>query len=72
VDVRALTAQRRRLLSLLPSLSDAQWAAPTAAPQWQVKDIALRLLDVDVGWLARDRDHDQTGIIPVPPGRHRW
>ena len=67
VDVRgALTAQRRRLLSLLTSLSDAQWAAPTAAPQWAVKDIALHLLDVDLSWLARDRDHDQSGIIPVP------
>ncbi|HWG11984.1 MAG TPA: maleylpyruvate isomerase N-terminal domain-containing protein [Streptosporangiaceae bacterium] len=44
VDVRGpLTAQRRRLLSLLTSLSDVQWAAPTAAPQWAVKDIALHL-----------------------------
>jgi hypothetical protein len=67
VDVRgSLTAQRRRLLSLLTSLSGAQWAAPTAAPQWSVKDIALHLLDVDLSWLAHDRDHDQTGIIPVP------
>jgi uncharacterized damage-inducible protein DinB len=67
VDVReSLTAQRGRLLSLLTSLSDAQWAAPTAAPQWSVKDIALHLLDVDLGWLAQDRDHDQAGIIPVP------
>jgi hypothetical protein len=66
-DVRGpLTAQRRRLLSLLTSLSDAQWAAPTAAPQWPVKDIALHLLDVDLSWLAHDRDHDQAGIIPVP------
>ncbi len=67
VDVRGpLTAQRRRLLSLLTSLSDAQWAASTAAPQWPVKDIALHLLDVDLSWLARDRDHDRAGIIAVP------
>ncbi len=66
-DVRgSLTAQRGRLLSLLISLSDEQWAAATAAPQWPVKDIALHLLDVDLRWLARDRDHDRTGIIPVP------
>jgi len=46
VDVRgSLTAQRGRLLSLLASLSGAQWAAPTAAPQWSVKGIALHLLD---------------------------
>jgi hypothetical protein len=65
-DVRGpLTAQRGRLLSLLTSLSDAQWAAPTAAPQWPVKDVALHLLDVDLGWLARGRDQDRTGNIPV-------
>lgn len=66
-DVRGpLTAQRGRLLSLLTSLSGPQWAAPTAAPQWSVKDMALHLLDVDLGWLARDRDHDQAGLIAVP------
>jgi hypothetical protein len=54
VDVRGpLTTQRRRLLSLLTSLSDAQRSAPTAAPEWPVKDIAPHLLDVDLGWLAR-------------------
>jgi hypothetical protein len=84
VDVRkSLTAQRGRLLSLLTSLTDAQWAAPTAAPEWSVKDIALHLLDVDLGWLAHDRDHDRSGIIPVPADHeefvrglaqrnHRW
>jgi uncharacterized protein (TIGR03083 family) len=67
VDVRGpLAAQRGRLLSLLASLSDAQWAAPTAAPSWSVKDIALHLLDVDLSWVARGRDHDRAGHIPVP------
>ncbi len=67
VDVRGpLTAQRGRLLSLLASLDDAQWAAPTGAPLWSVKDIALHLLDADLGWIANDRDHDRTGMIPVP------
>ena len=66
-DVRgSLTAQRGRLLSLLDSLSGAQWAAATAAPEWSVKDIALHLLDVDLSWLAHDRDHDPSGIVPVP------
>jgi uncharacterized protein (TIGR03083 family) len=69
VDVReSLTVQRGRLLSLLTSLSDAQWAAPTAAPQWPVKDIALHLLDVDLSWLARNRDRDRAGNIPAPSG----
>jgi Mycothiol maleylpyruvate isomerase N-terminal domain len=73
VDVRgSLTAQRGRLLSLLTSLSGAQWALPTAAPEWSVKDIALHLLDVDLSWLARDRDGDRTGIIPVPPGHEEF
>jgi Mycothiol maleylpyruvate isomerase N-terminal domain len=73
VDVRgSLTAQRGRLLGLLTSLSGAQWAAPTAAPQWAVKDIALHLLDVDLSWLAQDRDHDQAGIIPVPAGHEEF
>jgi uncharacterized protein (TIGR03083 family) len=73
VDVRGfLTAQRGRLLSLLTSLSDGQWAAPTAAPQWSVKDIALHLLDVDLSWLAHGRDHDQAGIIPVPSGHEEF
>jgi uncharacterized protein (TIGR03083 family) len=65
-DVRGpLTAQRGRLLGLLASLSDEQWAAPTAAPAWSVKDIALHLLDVDLSWVARDRDHDRAGMIPM-------
>ena len=38
VDVRgALTAQRDRLLSLLTSLTEAQWGAATAAPEWSVQ-----------------------------------
>lgn len=69
VDVRgSLTAQRGRLLSLLASLSDEQWAAPTAAPGWSVKEVALHLLDVDLSWVACGRDHDRTGILPVPRG----
>ncbi len=72
-DVRGpLTAQRERLLGLLTSLTPAQWAAPTAAPQWSVKDIALHLLDVDLSWLARDRDQDRSGMIPGPPGHEEF
>jgi hypothetical protein len=73
VDVReSLTRQRDRLLSLLISLSEAQWAAPTAAPRWSVKDIALHLLDVDLSWLSRGRDGDRAGNIPVPPGHEEF
>jgi hypothetical protein len=73
VDVREpLTAQRTRLLNLLTALNDAQWAAPTAAPQWTVKDIALHLVDVDLSWLARHRDHDQSGNVAVPAGHEEF
>jgi hypothetical protein len=72
-DVRgSLTAQRGRLLSLLTSLSDAQWTAPTAAPDWSVKDIALHLLDVDLSWVSRDRDHDHSGTIPESPDHEEF
>jgi uncharacterized damage-inducible protein DinB len=68
VDVRGpLTAQRERLLGLLATLDDAQWAAPTAAPRWPVKSIALHLLDVDLSWLARGRDFELTALIPSSP-----
>jgi hypothetical protein len=73
VDVRGqLTAQRRRLLSLLTSLSDAHWAAPTAAPQWAVRDMALHLLDVDLSWLTRFRDHYRAGTLPAPAGHEEF
>jgi uncharacterized protein (TIGR03083 family) len=73
VDVRGpITTQRMRLLSLLDSLSDAQWAAPTAASSWTVKGIALHLLDVDLSWLARNRDHDQAGLVPMPTGHDEF
>ena len=72
-DVRGpLTAQRGRLLGLLSSLDDAQWAAPTVAPQWSVKDIALHLLDVDLRWLARDRDNDQSSLVAVPDDHEQF
>jgi len=72
VDVRRpMTTQRGRLLSLLASLNDEQWAAPTAAPAWSVKDIALHLVDVDLSWVARDRDHDRAGRPPRRPPASR-
>ncbi len=68
VDVRGpLTAQRERLLGLLAALTPPQWAAATVAPDWSVKDIAVHLLDVELSWLARDRDGDRSGLIPMPP-----
>ena len=39
--------ERRSLLSVLSSLTDRQWATPTACPGWTVKDVALHVLGVD-------------------------
>ena len=67
VDVRGpLVVQRGRLVGFLESLSDDQWSAQTAAPGWSVKDVSLHLLGADLGWLARGRDADHSGIIGVP------
>jgi uncharacterized protein (TIGR03083 family) len=72
-DVRApLTAQRKRLLGLLAGLGDAEWGSPTAAPRWSVKDIALHLIDVDLSWVARFRDHDRSGFMPESAGHEAF
>src|SRR5262245_2459550 len=44
------------LLSLLGSLSADEWQRPTVCPGWCVQDVALHLLGVEVGNLARRRD----------------
>jgi uncharacterized protein (TIGR03083 family) len=47
---------RQHLLELLAGLSEDDWARPTAAPRWSVKDVAAHLLGGDVGILSRKRD----------------
>jgi len=47
---------RRELVSLLSGLSEEEWKLPTAAPKWNVKDVALHILGGDVGNLSRRRD----------------
>jgi len=44
------------LLDLLPALSQEEWAKPVLGKSWTVHDVALHLLGVDVGLLARERD----------------
>ncbi|MCB2174320.1 MAG: maleylpyruvate isomerase family mycothiol-dependent enzyme [Actinomycetales bacterium] len=64
IDVRPeLAAERRALLGLLGSLAADEWAAPSAAPDWTVRDLALHLLDDDLGWLSRDRDGDTSSYL---------
>lgn len=61
----AIDAERRDLLGLLADLSPEDWGRPTAAGRWCVRDIALHLLDDDLGWLSRGRDGDRTGLVPM-------
>ena len=63
-DVRPLLGQERAgLLELLTALDPAEWTCLTPVPGWRVKDIALHLLDDDLGWLSRERDRDKSGLI---------
>ncbi len=54
--VDRFAALRTELLGLLADLSAEDWARPTAAPGWSVKDVAAHLLGGDVGILSRKRD----------------
>ena len=61
----ALTQERADLLAFVASLNDGEWHQPTAAPGWSVKDLALHLLDDDLGWLSRGRDEDRSGRLDM-------
>ena len=47
---------RQHLSVLLDRLTPQEWLLPTAAGNWNVKDIALHLLGGDIGILSRRRD----------------
>jgi uncharacterized protein (TIGR03083 family) len=65
-DTRPMfTAERADLLALLEGLPGEAWAVETPAVGWTVKDVALHLLEGDLGRLSRNRDGDATGLIPV-------
>jgi mycothiol maleylpyruvate isomerase-like protein len=51
------------LVALLGSLRDAEWAAPTEAGRWTVKDVALHLLDGDLTQLSIGRDGHLAGLL---------
>ena len=52
---------RSQLLTLLATLCEDDWARPTAAPRWCVKDVTAHLLGGDVGILSRSRDGFSSG-----------
>ena len=65
-DVRPLLGEERAaLLDFLAALTAEEWTAPTAARVWSVKDLALHLLDDDLGWLSRGRDGDRSGLLDM-------
>ena len=65
-DVRPLLrSERQDLLCFLRALAPEEWATPSAAPGWRLKDLALHLLDDDLGWLSRDRDGDRAGLLAM-------
>jgi len=47
---------RAHLLTLLAELGEDDWARPTAAPGWSVKDVATHLLGGDIAILSGKRD----------------
>ena len=68
-DTRPLIAAiHGDLLGLLASLRDAEWAAPTEAGHWTVADVALHLIDVDLGQLSAGRDGHSAGLLATDGG----
>lgn len=66
----AITRERDDLIHLVAGLSTGEWVAPTEAGHWRVKEVALHLLDDELGWLSRSRDGDVSGLLPHD-GDHR-
>lgn len=63
-DVRpTIVVERKELLTLLDRLTEDEWLTATEAGHWRVKDVALHLLDDDLGWLSRGRDGDMSGLL---------
>lgn len=69
-DLRPVaTDERRRLLAFLEGLTPAQWVAPSAAPGWTVRDLALHLLDDDLTWLSHQRDGSTAALVDMSDRR---
>ncbi len=54
-----------KLITLLRGLGDDDWARPTLAAPWRVRDIAAHLLDGDLRKLSAGRDDHQIAGHPV-------
>jgi uncharacterized protein (TIGR03083 family) len=53
---RLFESERERLLSLLASVADDEWALPSPCPGWSVLGLCAHLVGDDLGLLARNRD----------------
>jgi uncharacterized protein (TIGR03083 family) len=62
---------RHALLELLADLSSEEWEMPTVCKGWNVKDVALHLLDVEMGNISRRRDGVGSGS-PGDIGLVQW
>lgn len=63
-DTRPLIAEiHDDLVALLASLRDTDWALPTEAGRWTVKDVALHLLDGDLTQLSIGRDGELSWLL---------
>lgn len=56
--------ERKELLDLLASLEAQDWFLPSTCPGWSVLDLAVHLVGVDLGVLARDRDRNYGTAVP--------
>jgi uncharacterized protein (TIGR03083 family) len=55
----------QHLIHLLSSLSPSEWALPTVAPQWSVRDVAAHLLDTAWRKLSLARDQCRTDAVDI-------
>jgi uncharacterized protein (TIGR03083 family) len=56
VVVERFAPLRTHLLALLAGFAEDDWARPTAAPRWSVKDVTAHLPGGDIAILSRGRD----------------
>jgi uncharacterized protein (TIGR03083 family) len=55
----------QHLISLLPSLTPAEWALPTIVPQWCVRDVVAHLLDTALRKLSMGRDKNRVEQVSI-------
>src|SRR4051794_8080203 len=54
------------LIGLLRRLTPSEWARPTVAPAWSVRDVAAHLLDTSLRRLSAERDGHLLGPdVPI-------